>query len=99
MSQGTLRVIARLVARPGKEDALRSLLMGLIAPTRKESGCITYELLQNKENSREFTFVEEWEDEAVLGAHFAMDHIKNALAKFPELLAEDLDVRRYILVA
>ncbi len=99
MSQGTLRVIARLVARPGKEDALRSLLMGLVAPTRKESGCITYELLHNKENSREFTFVEEWKDEAVLEAHFATDHIKNALAKFPELLAEDLDVRRYILVA
>jgi hypothetical protein len=28
MSQATLRVIARLVARAGKEDALRSVLMG-----------------------------------------------------------------------
>ncbi len=99
MSQGTVRVIARLVARPGKEDTLRSLLMGLIAPTRKESGCITYELLHKKGNSREFTFVEEWEDEAALEAHFATDHIKNALAKFPELLAEDLDLRKYVLVA
>jgi quinol monooxygenase YgiN len=99
MSQGTLRVIARLVARSGKEEALRLLLMGLIAPTRKESGCITYELLQNKENSREFTFVEEWRDEAALKAHFATDHIQNALGKFPDLLAEELDVRRYILVA
>jgi quinol monooxygenase YgiN len=99
MSQGTLRVIARLVARPGKEEALRSLLMGLIAPTRKESGCITYEMLQNKENSREFTFVEEWQDEAALKAHFATDHIQKALGKFPDLLVEDLDVRRYVLVA
>ncbi len=99
MSQGTLRVIARLVARAGKEDALRSVLMGLIAPTRKESGCITYELLQNKENSGEFTFVEEWQDEVALKAHFATDHLQNALGKFPDLLAEDLDVRRYILVA
>ncbi|MEE8625621.1 MAG: putative quinol monooxygenase [Acidiferrobacterales bacterium] len=99
MSQATLRVIARLVARAGKEDALRSVLMGLIAPTRKESGCITYELLHNKENSGEFTFVEEWQDEAALKAHFATDHLQNALAKFPDLLAEDLDVRRYILVA
>jgi quinol monooxygenase YgiN len=56
-------------------------------------------MLQNKENSREFAFVEEWTDEAALQAHFATNHIKNALAKFPELLAEDLDVRRYILVA
>ena len=99
MSRGTLRVIALFVAKPGKEDALRSVLTGLIAPTRKEKGCILYELLQNKENSREFTFVEEWQDDGALEAHFATDHIKNALKKFPELLAEDLDVRKYTLVA
>lgn len=99
MSQGTLRVIARLVAKPGKEDALRSVLKGLIGPTRKEPGCITYELLHNKDHAREFTFVEEWKDEAALEAHFATDHIKNALGKFPELLAEDLDLRKYSLVA
>ncbi len=99
MSQGTLRVIARLVAHAGKEDALRSVLMVLIAPTRKESGCIMYEMLQNKENSREFTFVEEWQDDAALEVHFATDHIRNALAKLPDLLAEELDLRRYILVA
>ncbi len=99
MSQGTLRVIARIVACPGKEEALRSLLMGLIAATPKESGCITYELLENKEKSGEFTFVEEWQDEAALNAHFVTDHLQNALGKFPDLLAEDLDVRRYVLVA
>ena len=99
MSEGTLRVIAILVAKPGKEDALRSVLTGLIAPTRKEKGCIMYELLQNKENSREFTFVEEWQDDAALEAHFATDHIKNAVGKFPELLAQDLDIRKYTLVA
>lgn len=99
MARGTLRVIAVLVAKPGKEDALRSVLTGLIAPTRKEKGCILYELLQNKEDPREFTFVEEWHDDAALEAHFATDHIKNALGKFPELLAEDLDVRKYALVA
>jgi hypothetical protein len=42
---------------------------------------------------------EEWQDDAALEAHFATDHIQNALAKFPDLLAEDLDVRRYVLVA
>ena len=99
MSRGTLRVIAILVAKPGKEDALRSVLMGLIAPTRKEPGCITYELLHNKENAREFTFVEEWQDDAALEAHFVTDHIRTALTQFPDLLAEELDLRRYILVA
>jgi len=37
------------------------LFCGLIEPTRKESGCISYELLQNRDDPTDFTFVEEWE--------------------------------------
>ena len=45
MGQDSLRVIATVKARSEKVDELRALLMGLIAPTRQEPGCITYELL------------------------------------------------------
>jgi hypothetical protein len=32
-------VIARFVAREGRESQLRALLQGMLAPTRAESGC------------------------------------------------------------
>ncbi len=51
MGQDSLRVIATVKARSEKVDELRGLLMGLISPTRQEPGCITYELLQNKEDA------------------------------------------------
>lgn len=98
MPEGTLRVVARLKAKPEKASELRALLMGLLAPTRQESGCITYELLQNEEDPTELNFVEEWQDGKALDAHFETDHIRNALARLPDLLAEELDLRRYRLV-
>ncbi|MFQ5657244.1 MAG: putative quinol monooxygenase [Candidatus Methylomirabilales bacterium] len=99
MGKGSLRVIARLKARPEKVNELSAVLMGLIAPTRQEPGCITYEMLQNKQDPTEFTFVEEWTDEAALVSHFGTSHIQDALKKLPDLLAEELDLRRYVLVA
>ncbi|TNF73803.1 MAG: antibiotic biosynthesis monooxygenase, partial [Acidobacteria bacterium] len=44
MASDTLRVVARLVAKPDKVDELRTLLTGLLEPTRAEPGCISYEL-------------------------------------------------------
>lgn len=99
MGQDSLRVIATLKSRSEKVDELRGLLMGLIAPTRQEPGGIIYELLQNKEDATEFTFVEEWTDEVALASHFGTSHIQDALKRLPNLLAEELDLRRYVLVA
>ena len=98
MPETTLRVIARFRAQPGKESDLERVLVGLIEPTREESGCLGYELLENLEDPREFTFVEEWESESALEAHFSTDHIAGAVQVFPELLAQELDLRKYHLV-
>lgn len=98
MSQDTLRVIARLQAKTGKGPELRSVLEGLISPTRNEEGCISYHLLENKDDPTEFTFVEEWRGDSDVDAHFETDHVKNALTRLPDLLAGDLDLRKYRVV-
>ena len=98
MSQDTVRVIARLRAKPGKEFELRSLAADLIAPTRKEAGCIRYELLVNEADPAELTFVEEWRDGDALNAHLATAHVQYALSRCPDLLAGELDLRRFRLV-
>ncbi len=97
LDQG-VRVVARVVARPGKEDELRVLLQGLVEPTCREQGCVTYELLQNKTDPTDFTFVEEWRSEADLDAHLQSEHLRQARSKLPELAAADPDIRRYTVV-
>ena len=98
MTDNTLRVIARFRAQPGKEADLKQVLVGLIEPTRGEAGCIGYELFVNLEDPREFTFIEEWRGESALEAHFNTDHIAAALLQFPDLLAQELDLRKYHLI-
>ncbi len=94
-----LRVVARIIARADKVDELRSLLAGLIEPTRKEAGCISYELLQNNQDPTDLTFVEEWESDAALDAHLETEHIREALRKVPDLVSAEPDIRRYSIVS
>jgi quinol monooxygenase YgiN len=90
----TLRIVALLNAKAGKEPELEVLLQGLIEPTRAEAGCIRYELHANNEDPGEFTFLEEWTGEEALAAHFESVHIRDALELFPDLLDGQLELRR-----
>jgi len=91
----TLRVVAHMQAKSDKVGEAREALQGLIAPTHQEPGCISYEMLQSIEDPAQFTFVEEWQDEASLDAHFATDHIKAALEHWDDLMDGGLDLRKY----
>jgi quinol monooxygenase YgiN len=79
-------------------DAVRSILVELIEPTRKEEGCLVYELLQNKLDPTDFTFVEEWEGDPSSDSHAASNHMKNVGAKLRGVIAEPPDIRRYSVV-
>jgi quinol monooxygenase YgiN len=99
MSKTTIRVVARIVALPDKVEELKSVLIGLIEPTRKEEGCITYELLHNQADPTDFTFVEEWESQALLDTHLASTHIQEAVSQLNNLVAAEPDIRVYRLLA
>jgi quinol monooxygenase YgiN len=99
MSKTTIRVVARVVALPDQVEEVKSVLLGLIEPTRKEEGCIVYELLQNQADPTDFTFVEEWESQALLEAHLASAHIEEAKSQMDGLVAAEPDIRLYQLLA
>lgn len=87
-----------MTARPEKIEELKVLLSGLIDPTRREKGCISYQLLQNRADPTDFTFIEEWEGDDAIDDHFDTPHVKEALAKVPSLLAREPDIRIYSLI-
>ena len=91
----TVHVIARWLAKPGKEDELRAVLTGLIPPSRREIGCYRYDLLRNLADPRDFCFVERWEDEKAFAQHGATAHVKAAQSQTQELVDGSPDVRRY----
>jgi quinol monooxygenase YgiN len=94
----SLRVIARVAAKTDRVEQVGALLIGVVEPTRREPGCLGYQLLQNQADPTDFTFIEEWTSAAAEQSHFATPHISNALRQLPELLAMEPDVRRYTVL-
>jgi quinol monooxygenase YgiN len=91
----SVRVVARLTAKLEHVEEVREVLGALVAPTRLERGCVSYELLHNSADPTDFTFVETWTDQASLDAHGASAHLLDASAKLPRLLSGPADIRRY----
>ena len=85
MSATNITVVATFQARPGKEAELRKALIGLVAPTRKETGCINYDLHASPEDPAKFLFHENWTSQAHLDAHLQSAHIKALLPHVDEL--------------
>jgi quinol monooxygenase YgiN len=81
----TITVVATFQARPGKEAELKKALIGLLAPTRKEAGCINYDLHASPEDATKFLFYENWVSKAHLDAHLQSEQIKALLPRVNEL--------------
>src|SRR4051812_25905541 len=69
MAQGTVKaevpkggvvLTASVKAKKGHEDTVKEALLALVEPTRKEPGCLCYNLHQSKSDSTTFMFYEQW---------------------------------------
>jgi quinol monooxygenase YgiN len=94
----TVRVVARITARPDTIPQLRSVLLALLEPTRHEPGCLRYELLQSVADPTDFTFVEEWRSQQDEREHMQTPHVQRALQQVPDLVAVPPDIRSYRVI-
>ncbi len=74
MNKG-LTIVARIEANPDQVELVRSELLKLIEPTRKERGCIQYDLHQDNENSAVFLFYEVWQSRELWQQHMSNSHL------------------------
>jgi quinol monooxygenase YgiN len=88
MNAKPLTVVAILKAKAGQEAALRQALLAVVPPTRKEKGCLNYDLHEVQQESGRFLFHENWTSRAELDAHLASPHVKALFGQFDALLAE-----------
>ncbi len=88
-----LTVIATIRARPGSEAPVREGLEGLLAPTRAEEGCLSYDLHVDPKDPGLFVFYETWESEPHLDAHLESAHITANRERIGSLL-DSLEILR-----
>jgi quinol monooxygenase YgiN len=92
MNAKTVTVVATFEAKPGREAELKNALIGLLAPTRQEPGCLNYDLHQSPDEPGKFLFHENWTSRELLDAHLKSPHIAALLpcvdalcVAFPEI--------------
>jgi len=92
MAQKEITVLAKIKAKKPMTELLKQQLLSLIAPTRQEIGCITYELHQGPDDNSSFMFYEIWASKDALDRHIQTPHLKALLDKADDLFAGPLDV-------
>ena len=81
-----LTVIARLRAKPERTSELIAALDHLVEETRKERGCVRYDLYRSAEDPQVFAFYETWASRAHWEAHNASAHVGGFVGQAPDLL-------------
>jgi len=88
MSDKPLTVIARVKARRGKETEVLKELQSLVGPSRKDPGCINYDLHHSQEDPSSFLFHENWASREQLDRHLAKPDLQAVLSRISALVAE-----------
>ena len=70
-----LTITGNVLANPDKIDFVKAELEKLIPITRKEAGCIQYDLHQDNENPAYFLFYENWESRELWQTHMNAPHL------------------------
>ena len=89
-----VKVVAIFTALPGKREALRTLLDGMVAPSRNEVGNLRYDLWQDSSDANRFVLDELYVDQDAVGAHRATSHFQN-YASLISALAERIAMTLY----
>jgi quinol monooxygenase YgiN len=92
MNENTLKVVAVAETTIEKAGELKKVCLGLIEPTRKETGCLGYELYQDTTNPGKFIFIENWQSKELLDIHLKSPHLVAAGEAFNKILTKELVV-------
>lgn len=95
----TVKIVATLTARPGKAAALRSLLDGMLVPSRAEPGNLRYDLWQDQADPARFVLDELYVSDAAVAAHRETAHFRAYLARINDLAERTAVVLNPVAIA
>lgn len=93
-----IKVVAKSIVKSDQIETYKNSVRELIEKTRKEAGCISYQLFQDIKNAKVFTFIEEWESEDALNKHMSSKHFQEIVPKLAQLREQNSEINIYRLV-
>lgn len=94
-----LTVIAYIFAKPGEEQRVRTALLSLVEETRKEKGCINYDLHESEDNPAHFVMYENWRSAADLEEHARSAHLRDFGKKMGPFLERPTEITKWKMVS
>ena len=76
-----VKVIAKFFVKEDKVEEFLKLAGELVQESRKEEGCINYNLVQDLNNKQILVMLEEWESAGILKTHMASAHFTTIIPK------------------
>jgi quinol monooxygenase YgiN len=89
-----VHVVAHIESRAGHHDTVQKALQAVVEPTRKEQGCLQYDLFHDSDNINRFTFVEKWASAEFLLRHSQSEHMATAGAALKDLAAQPIWIQK-----
>jgi len=87
-----LNVVATIPVKPEAVEQVREALQTLVAATRDEEGCVSYDLYESAAAPGTFVTLERWTDQTALDAHMGMPHVAAAFAAAGEALSGEVAI-------
>jgi quinol monooxygenase YgiN len=93
-----LTIVAKILAKEDKRELVKDELIKLIDITRKEEGCINYELHVDNENQNLFLFYENWTNRELWQKHMNNSHLQDYMSA-TEGAVEEFTLNEMTLIA
>ena len=98
MTNKRVTVTARVKAKGGMGEKVREECLALVAASRKERGCIIYDLHQSTEDPTLFMFYENWTSREELERHLETPHALRFDERTEGMLAEPEEITIWEMV-
>src|SRR5215510_13510460 len=79
------KITAILVARPGKAEELKTLLVGMASPSRAEPGNLRWDIWQDQLQPDRFVLDELYRNDIAVTAHHQTAHYQDYLLRVTDL--------------
>src|ERR1700733_1503849 len=74
-----LDVVAVIAAKPGSEPTVEAALRELVAASKNDQGCLSYDLFVSESVPGTFITIEKWQSQEDIDAHMASPHIAKVI--------------------
>lgn len=95
----TCTVVAYFFAKPERRAELEEILRGFVEKTRKEPGCINYDLHQSDDDPNVFLFYENWQSRKHWDEHNQQPYLASFREKRMDYVTKEIEVECYTMLS